>query len=399
LTLSLVSGKLADSVIDLKKIPKTEFASAVAQIAGERNIDIQVVIDSVQSAILAAFKRDAREREEEIDEEAEYRVLLDPETGETKILHMVDEKEVDVTPPGFGRIAAQTAKQVILQKIREAEKEVLISQFKNRVGTLVTGVVLRIEGPQVVVSLGKAEAVMPKEERVRNEHYHSSQRLAFYLKEIREEEENKVIIVSRAAPELVVELFRREVPEVSSGAVEVRRIARRSGERTKIAVFSNRPGIDPVGSCVGQKGVRVQAVIRELNDEKVDVIPFSENLNQFIRSALSPADDVEIAEIDKETRRVVVAVANDQLAMAIGDGGENVGLAGEITDCEIKVVGKKEPVEKEKVDKEKVSKKEKESREKPSEKEKVDNKKVSKKEKKAKKDTVGKEEDNSSDPV
>ena len=373
-------------MIDLKKIPKTEFASAVAQIAGERNIDVQIVIDSVQLAILAAFKRDARERGEEVAEETEYRVILDPETGETKILEITGKKELDVTPPGFGRIAAQTAKQVILQKIREAEKEVLISQFKNRIGTLVTGVVLRVEGPQVIVSLGKAEAIMPKEERVRNEHYHSSQRLAFYLKEIRKEEERRVIIVSRAAPELVVELFRREVPEVSSGAVEAKRIARRPGERTKIAVFSNRPGVDPVGSCVGQKGIRVQAVIKELVDEKVDVIPFSENLKQFIRSALSPADDVEVTEIDKETRRVTVAVANDQLAMAIGDGGENVGLASQITDCEIKVIGKKEAAEKEPV---KV-KKEKESKKKASKK---------KEKKEIEKDTVGKEKDKPSDPV
>jgi len=351
----------SETMIDLKKIPKTEFAAAVAQIAGERNIDIEVVIDSVQSAILAAFKRDARERGEEIDEEADYRVILNPETGKTRII-LIDEKgkEKDVTPSGFGRIAAQIAKQVILQKIREAEKEAIISQFKNRIGTLVSGVVLRVEGPRVIVAIGKAEAVMPKEERIRNERYFSSQRLSFYLKGLAEEEEGKkVIVISRAAPELVVELFRREVPEVGSGAVEIKRIARRPGERTKIAVFSSQPGVDPVGSCVGQKGVRVQAVIRELGDEKVDVIPFSENVKQFVASALSPASDVEIEEIDEKNKRVIVVVPEDQLAMAIGDGGENVSLAGELTGYEIKVKAKegKEVDKKEKKSKKKEVKK------------------------------------------
>lgn len=331
-------------MIDLKKIPKTEFSAAVAQIAGERNIDIQVVIDSVQSAILAAFKRDAREQGAEIDEEIEHKVVLDSETGETKIIRIEDDKEKDVTPPGFGRIAAQTAKQVILQKIREAEKDALIAQFKNRVGTLVAGVVLRTEGSQVIISLGKAEAIMPKEERVRNEHYFSSQRLVFYLKGIEEIEERKAIIVSRAAPELVTELFRREVPEVSSGAVEIKRIARRAGGRTKIAVFSNQTGVDPVGSCVGQKGIRVQSVIKELNDEKVDVIPFSENLKKLIAASLSPAENVKVTEVNKDTKQVVVLVKEEQLAMAIGEGGENVSLAGELAGYEIKVVGDAESV-------------------------------------------------------
>jgi len=330
-------------MIDLKKIPKTEFASAVAQIAGERNIDVDIVIDSVQSAILAAFKRDAREKNQEIDEEANYQVSLDPESGETKIVLIDEDKsETDVTPPGFGRIAAQTAKQVILQKIREAEKEALLSQFLGRMGTLINGFVLRLEGPKVVVSLGKAEAIMPKEEWVRSERYYPSQRLVFYLKEIREEGEEgkKEIIVSRAAPELVLALFKREVPEISSGAVEIRKIARRAGERTKIAVYSKQRGVDPVGSCVGQKGVRVQAVIRELIDEKVDVVPFSENIEQFIAAALSPASEVKIVKIDNDKKEVHVLVPGDQLAMAIGDGGENVFLAGELTGFEIKVGGK-----------------------------------------------------------
>ncbi len=330
-------------MIDLKRIPKTEFAAAVAQIAGERNIDVEVVISSVEEAILAAFRRDMRERGEEVEEEGKYRVDLDPESGETKIVYVdTDDKDIDVTPPGFGRIAAQTAKQVILQKIREAEKDALISEFTNQVGTVVRGIILRHEGPRIIVGIGKAEAEMPKEEQVRGEEYYSSKHLSFYIKEIKEEDTQKKIIVSRAAPQLVVELFRREVPEVNSGAVEIKRVARRPGQRTKIAVDSTQPGVDPVGSCVGQKGVRVQAVIKELNDEKIDVIPYSENINHFIKAALSPAEDVEVESIDEENKLAVVLVAEEELAMAIGDGGENVGLAGELTGYQIKVKPKEE---------------------------------------------------------
>ncbi len=333
-------------MIDLKKIPKTEFAAAVAQIAGERNIDTEVVISSVQEAILAAFRRDVREREEELKEEGEYKIELDSETGETKIIYEDEDGEVeDVTPPGFGRIAAQTAKQVILQKIREAEKDSLISQFKDQVGTLVRGVILRHEGPKIIVGIGKAEAEMPKSEQVKGEDYYSSRHLSFYVKEIAEDEQQKTIIVSRASPELVVGLFKREVPEVNSEAVEIKHVARRPGQRTKIAVDSNQPGVDPVGSCVGQKGVRVQAVIKELNDEKIDVIPYSKQTDNFIASALSPADDVEVVTVDDEEKKAVVKVAEEELAMAIGDGGENVSLAGELTGYQIKVEpkeGKKE---------------------------------------------------------
>ncbi len=333
-------------MIDLKKIPKTEFAAAVAQIAGERNINTEVVIASVQEAVLAAFKRDMREMNQEVKEEGEYRIELDPESGETRVFY-VDEngEEEDVTPPGFGRIAAQTAKQVILQKIREAEKEALISEFSDQVGSIVHGVILRHEGPAIIVGIGKAEAEMPKSDQVRGEDYYSSNRMSFYVKGIAEEDSQKKIIVSRSAPELVVELFRREVPEVSSGTVEIKRVARRPGQRTKVAVSSSQPGVDPVGSCVGQKGVRVQAVIKELNDEKIDVIAYSNNPEHFIAAALSPADEVEIVEIDEDKKTAVAKVAEEELAMAIGEGGENVSLAGELSGYQIKVMPKEEAAE------------------------------------------------------
>lgn len=322
----------------LRKLPKTEFAAAVAQIAGERKIDPETVIESVKLALIAAYKKDAKERGEAVDAKGKYEVRLNPETGEAHIILIKDGKEKDVTPPGFGRIAAQTAKQVIIQKIREAEREAIFRQFKSRIGTIVSGVILRVDRGKVVVGIGKTEAVMPKREQVRGERYEPSQKMVFYIKEIAEEEGKKKIIVSRSDPGLVVELFRREVPEVSLGSVEIKAIARHSGQRTKVAVASSQPGVDPVGSCVGQKGVRVQKVTDELGEEKIDVIPYSDDLKQFVISSLSPAEGGRVVEIDEKSKEVTVAVPDDQLALAIGVRGENVHSASELTGCRIKVI-------------------------------------------------------------
>ncbi len=322
-----------------RKLPKTEFAAAVAQIAGERKIDPETVIESVRSALVAAFKKDARDKGEEIDEESEYTVNLDSESGEAKIYLVEGKKKKDVTPPGFGRIATQTAKQVIIQKIREAEKEAIFEQYESRIGTLLMGSILRVDPQKVVIGIGKAEAIMPKREQVRGEEYYPTQKMSFYLKEIAEEDGYREIILSRRDPNLVVELFRREVPEVSMGGVEIKSIARKAGQRTKVAVASSQPGIDPVGSCVGQKGVRVQKVIEGLGEEKVDIILYNEDPAQFIISALSPAEGTKVSKIDKEKKQVVVTVPEDQLALAIGSGGENVHSASELTGYEIKVIG------------------------------------------------------------
>jgi len=322
----------------LRKIPKTEFSAAVAQIAGERKIDPEAVLESVKLALLVAYRKDAKERGEEIRPEGEYRVKLDPETGEAKIFLVEGKKEKDVTPPGFGRIAAQTAKQVIIQKIREAEREATFTQFKSRIGTLATGTVLRVERQRVVVGIGKAEAILPRREQTPGEVYQPGSRMTFYIKEIAEDEGRKEIIVSRADPGLVEELFRREVPEVSLGSVYIERISRQPGKRTKVAVTSKQAGVDPVGSCVGQKGVRVQEVIKELGEEKIDIIPYSEDPAQFIIAALSPATGGEVVELDKKKKTAKVVIPEDQLALAIGSGGENVRSASELTGYEIKVV-------------------------------------------------------------
>ena len=307
---------------------RTEFASALNQVCSERGIEPEVVIDSIKHAILAAFRKDYGEPEDII-------VDLNPETGEVALTK--DKK--NITPSGFGRIAAQTAKQVILQKIREAEKNAVLSEYSSKIGTIISGLIQRISGPIVTVSLGKAEAIMPPGEQSQNEKYMVNQRLKFYVVGIKEGNRGEEIIVSRAANGLLEGLFKQEVPEIASGAVEVKAIAREAGSRSKIAVFSNQMGVDPVGSCVGQKGVRVQAVINELGDEKIDVISYQEDPVEFIKAALSPAKDLTVKIAEKE-KTADVTVADDQLSLAIGRDGQNVRLAAKLTGFKIDIKGK-----------------------------------------------------------
>ena len=303
---------------------RTEFALALNQVATERGIDISIVIDTIKSAILAAYYKDYAE--EKLKGEEGLFVDIDPKTGEAHILR----ENVDITPPGFGRIAAQTAKQVILQRIREAEKNAILSDYATRVGNIINGMILRFDGPNIIVDIGRAQGIMPPPEQVRTEHYHINQRLSFYLKDIREGRRGNEIVLSRADAQLVVGLFQREVPEVANKSVEVKAIAREAGSRTKIAVHSVQSGVDPVGSCVGQKGVRVQAVINELGqDEKIDVIQWSEDDVQFITAALAPAKDMLI-KLDSTTKTALVLVPEEYLSLAIGKGGQNVRIASKL---------------------------------------------------------------------
>lgn len=312
-------------------IQRSEFALALNQVASERGVDVSVVLDTVQNAILAAYRKDHPGVEVE-----EYRAVLDPNTGEAKIF----QNDTDVTPPGFGRIAAQTAKQVILQKIREKEKEAIFTDYRVKIGSIVNGMVLRFAGPNVIVDIGKAEAIMPVSEQISNEKYHLNQRLAFYLSEIRQGIKGEEIVVSRAHNGLVEGLFKREVPEVAQGSVEIKAVVREPGNRAKIAVFSAQPGIDPVGSCVGQKGVRVQAIIQELGGlEKIDIIQWSEDPATYIAQALSPAKNVRV-EINEEEKVAKVFVAQDELSLAIGKDGQNVRLAYKLTKYRIEIEGK-----------------------------------------------------------
>ena len=312
---------------------RTEFALALNQICHERGLNPEDLVAVIEEAVLAAFKKDFG-----VDEELEYRVSVDQDTGQATIFSFKEGKEdkaKEVTPPGFGRIAAQVAKQVILQKIREAEKNIVLAEYEKRIGQPMSGMVLRFEGPAAIVDIGKTEGVMPTEEQIRGERLSLGQRLTVLLVDIRETMRGRRAVVSRTADDLVKSLFRREVPEVSSGAVEIKGIAREPGQRTKIAVASTQPGVDPVGSCVGQKGVRVQAVINELGGEKIDIVPFNNDPVKFIIAALSPAENVEVTL--KGDREAEVIVPEDQLSLAIGKEGQNVRLAAKLTGYKIEI--------------------------------------------------------------
>ncbi|MBI2622505.1 MAG: transcription termination factor NusA [Candidatus Levybacteria bacterium] len=327
-------------------VQRSEFALALNQVANERGVDVSVVLETVKNAILAAYRKDHPGIEVE-----EYTASLDQNTGEAHIFH----KETDVTPPGFGRIAAQTAKQVILQKIREKEKEAIFADYKVRIGsvvngmvlrfagpTVVNGMVLRFAGPNVIVDIGKTEGIMPPSEQIPNERYNLNQRLTVFLVEIRAGLKGDEIIVSRAHSGLLEGLFKREVPEVAQGSVVIKAIAREAGNRTKIAVFSDQAGIDPVGSCVGQKGVRVQAVIQELGGlERLDVIQWQEDPKSYIAQALSPAKDLRV-EVDADDKVAHAFVAKGELSLAIGKEGQNVRLASKLTGYRIEIEEKEE---------------------------------------------------------
>ncbi|KKR91034.1 MAG: NusA antitermination factor [Candidatus Woesebacteria bacterium GW2011_GWD1_41_12] len=330
---------------------RTEFSQALKAIATERGLNPDVVIETIKQAIIAAYKRDAKEQGIEVDS-FDYDAVIDPVNGETRVfawdlpaedatpeqIKEAKKGKKDVTPPGFGRIAAQTAKQVIHQKIREAEKGVIMEEFQERVGSLVSGLVLRFDGPNVRVDLGKTEALLLAEDRIPNERLNLNQRLTFLIMAINETPRGKEIFLSRSSPDFVSKLFAREVPEIGSGSVEIRTIAREPGVRTKVAVFSSQAGVDPVGSCVGQKGVRVQAVTNEIGGERVDVIPWNDDLSELIKSSLSPAEDLSVT-IDEEKKTAKVFAPEDQLSVAIGKDGQNVRLTAKITGYRIEVEG------------------------------------------------------------
>jgi len=312
---------------------RTEFAAALNQICAERGIEPEVVLDTIKAAILAAYRKDYG-----IDEEIEYEVEIDATTGAARIFKNVGKKKEDITPPGFGRIAAQTAKQVILQRVREAEKDAIISEYTEKVGSIINGMVLRFDGPNIIIDIGRGQGTMPPQEQIQSERYKLNQRLVFFIADIRDTMKGKTIIVSRTHPGLVEQLFAREVPEVASKAVEIKAVAREGGMRTKIAVDSTQEGVDPVGSCVGQRGIRVQAVINELAGEKIDIIQYSQKPEAFIASALAPAEGIKV-ELDEERKKAVVTVPDDQLSLAIGRGGQNVRLAAKLTEYKIDIQG------------------------------------------------------------
>ena len=241
------------------------------------------------------------------------------------------------THTDFGRIAAQTAKQVIIQRLREAEREAIFSEFKGREGEIISGVVQRKEGQLVFVDLGKTNGLLTPAEQIPTDNYRISQRFRFMILKVEETPRGPVVLLSRSHPKLVLGLFKVEVPEIDSGSVEVKAIAREAGSRTKIAVISKEEGVDPIGSLVGQKGVRVQTVINELSGEKIDIILWSDKAKDFISNSFSPAKVLDVVIIDESRRHALVEVSDDQFSLAIGKKGQNVRLAAKLTGWKIDV--------------------------------------------------------------
>lgn len=331
------------------------FTDAIDQICDEKGLDRAIVVEAVEAALAAAYRKDygsphwvvrATLNEQDLAKSAMVRVWQvvkkDELEDEEQQIGLADAKKKqagvkvgdEITEPlptqaDFGRIAAQTAKQVIIQRLQEAERSMLYTEYKEHEGQLLNGTIQQVEGRDVVVNLGKINAVMPPNEQVRQEHYYSGQRLKVYVVGVEETSRGPRVVVSRAHPQFIAKLFELEVPEIQSGTVTIEGIAREAGSRTKMAVAAHQEGLDPVGSCVGQRGIRVQAVLAELGDEKIDIILHDTNVQQFIANALSPAK-VDHIDIDQSAGRAKVFVPADQLSLAIGKGGQNVRLAGKL---------------------------------------------------------------------
>ncbi len=305
-----------------------ELLAIIEQIERERGIKREVLIEAIQSALLSAAKKviDAKPGEE-------LKIELDPETGKIKAFKNNEEiKSID-----FGRIAASTARQVIIQKMREAEKDVIFNEFQSRVGEIVSGTVYRFEKGNIVVDLlGKAEGIIFKHEQSPKEEFRQGQRIRAYVLEVKRESKGPQIILSRTHPNLVKKLFELEVPEIYEGIVEMKSISRQPGERTKIAVWSKNEKVDSVGACVGMRGNRVRNIVNELQGEKIDIVRYNEDIKEYIKNALSPAEVSEI-RLDKDRQRAGVIVENDQLSLAIGKHGQNVRLACRLIGWELDI--------------------------------------------------------------
>ena len=332
---------------------------AVRTIADEKNLPEDVVLSVIEQAIAAAWRRDNGERDQEVRAELNVndgtavvyvgREVVEAVGSDAHEISLEDAKKLkkdaelgdiiedkhEVT--SFGRVAAQTAKQVVLQRLREAEREVVLEEYEDKIGTVVNGTVQRVEPRVVRVEIGKASGIIPQSEQIQGEFYNVGSRIKVFIKDIERENRGPQLILSRGNEQFVEYLFRQEVPELETGAVEIKAIAREAGRRTKLAVASTVPGVDPVGTFVGGHGTRVQAVMNEVGDqEKIDIVTFDPATEQFIKNALSPAEVVKV-EIDEEAKRAKVFVNEDQQSIAIGRGGQNVRLASRLTGYELDI--------------------------------------------------------------
>jgi N utilization substance protein A len=334
-----------------------EFIAMLDYLERERGIKREILIEAVSNALLSASKKS-------VSASRDLHIDIDPKTGEIRALANLlvvdrvtnpadeisldkarrikpdaavgEEVEVEVTPKNFGRIAAQTAKQAIMQRLRQVEKEMIYEEFKDRAGEIVSGTVRRFDRSDVILDLGKFEAIMPQRERVVVEDYNIGDRLRAYVVAVENGIRGPEIIISRSHPNFVRRLFELEVSEIADGTVEIRGIAREAGYRTKIAVFSDNPKVDPVGACVGMRGSRVKNIVRELNNEKVDIIRWSSDPKEFVLEALKPAK-VKNLVFDVEKKSATISVDEDQLSLAIGKKGQNARLTSRLTGWEINI--------------------------------------------------------------
>ena len=337
---------------------KTEFMAAITQLSSERNLPREVILEAIEAALVSAYKKEVFTGDQEVA------VKIDSISGDIHVYlvkSIVEEVaspdreitlpearkirrdvavgdiiEIESTPQGAGRIAAQVARQVVLQRLREAEHHATFEQFVGKEGEVVTGTVQFAQPNAVFVNIGRREAILPSSEQLPNERYHQGQQLRFYLLQASHEGRNPRVMLSRSHPHLVRRLFEIEIPEVHSGIVEVRAVARDPGQRSKVAVSSRQESVEPVGSCLGPRGIRLQSIVNHLNGEKVDVVEWNSDPRVFIANALSPAQVAHIS-LDESARTAIVVVPDKQLSLAIGRGGQNARLAAKLTGWRIDI--------------------------------------------------------------
>ncbi len=336
----------------------SEFILALEEIEREKNISKDILLEAIETALISAYKRNFNTTQNNIvvnidKENGEVKVFVQKEVAEeiedeelqipleearkiNKLLEVGDVVNIEATPMTFGRIAAQTAKQIVMQRIREAERSLIYDEFAGREGTIVEGVIQRIEKRNIYLDVEKTETYLPPSEQVATEHYDFHQRLKVFVTEVKKTTKGPLITVSRAKPGLVKKLFELEIPEIKDNVVEIMSISREAGSRTKMAVKSNDPNVDPIGACIGARGTRVQGIIDELGGEKIDIIKYSDDPATFIKASLSPADVVSIS-VDEENKQAHVVVPFTQLSLAIGKEGQNARLAARLTGYKIDI--------------------------------------------------------------
>jgi len=334
-----------------------DFINALHEIEREKGISTDIIYEALESALISSYKKNFGssqnvivEMDREIGESKVYALKDIVEEVEDEYLQIsldkaqeIDEKyelgdtaKIEITPKDFGRIAAQTAKQVVIQRIKDAERDVIYDEFINRENEIITGMIQRISRNNVFIDLGKTEGILPPSEQIEGEVYNSSDRLKLLIEEVKKTTKGPQIILSRSHPNLIKRLFELEVPEINNGVVEIYSIAREAGSRTKIAVYSKDPDVDPLGACVGFKGSRVKLIVDELNGEKIDIVIWNKDIREFIANSLSPSDTIKV-EIDEENKSALVVVPDYQLSLAIGKEGQNVRLAAKLTNWKIDI--------------------------------------------------------------